>query len=77
MDIRIRPKRRLKKTKVVGEPHDSYSFYLPVEVMEGFRKAAEDARQSYSEAMTEAVYLYLAAKVSIQHMHKENSHAND
>jgi hypothetical protein len=62
MDIRTRPKR---KKRVVSEPHDSYTFYLPVATMERFRSAAEMAGRSYSDAMLDAVRIYLAANSQI------------
>lgn len=62
MDTRTRPKR---KRRVVAEPHDSYTFYLPVATMERFRLAAEVAGRSYSDAMLDAVRIYLAANSQI------------
>lgn len=60
MDIRTRPKRR---RRVIAEPHDSYTFYLPVATMERFREIAEAAGRSYSDAMLDAVNIYLAANI--------------
>jgi hypothetical protein len=73
MDIRTRPKqtKRFRGARVVPEPHASFSFYLPVAAMEQLRDAADQRRQSYSEAMTEALRFYLAAKVAMQHMNIE------
>lgn len=69
MDIRTRPRR---KTRVVAEPHDSYSFYLPVETMEQLRRAAEAAGRSYSEYVTDAINIFLAAKIHIPDMHNRS-----
>jgi hypothetical protein len=65
MDTRTRPKRR---RRVVVEPHDSYTFYLPVAIMERFREATEAAGRSYSDAMLDAVRIYLAANIQIPTM---------
>lgn len=66
MDILTRPKR---KRRAIVEPHDSYTFYLPVATMERFRAAAEADGRSYSDAMIEAVNIYLAANIQRQHKH--------
>lgn len=77
MDIRTRPKR---KRRAIAEPHDSYTFYLPVATMERFREAAEQAGRSYSDAMEDAVNIYLAAniqRVSINMPSGESGNAAD
>ena len=77
MDILTRPKR---KRRAIVEPHDSYTFYLPVTIAERFRRAAERSGRSYSEAMTEAMHIYLAAKIQSVHVDessKDENAAND
>jgi hypothetical protein len=59
-DIQTRPKRR---KRVVTEPHDSYTHYLPVDAMERLRRWAEGERVSYSEAVGEAVRIFLAVRI--------------
>lgn len=76
METRTRRKRRNRRSHVVAEPHDSYSFYLPVEMMERFRAAAEAAGRPYSEYVTEAIALFLAVNVQILETHKQGGHSN-
>lgn len=73
MDIATRPKR---KRRVVVEPHDSYTFYLSVAMMDRFRAVAERASRSYSDALTDAIRIYLAANIQIADMDiSANGHA--
>ncbi len=73
MDTRTRPKR---SKRAAVEPHESYSFYLPVAMMNRFRRAAEDAGRPYSEYVTEAIALFLAVNVQLLDTHKENGAVN-
>jgi hypothetical protein len=59
-DVIVRPKRR---RRVVVEPHESVTFYLPVEPLERLRRYAEARRMSYSEAMSEAMRIFLASRI--------------
>lgn len=70
----IRPKR---KRRVVTEPQDTYSFNLPVQMMERFRRFAEGERKSYAEAAEEAIRLYLATKIHIPDVTQEVSNGRD
>jgi hypothetical protein len=74
MDIRTRPRR---KNRVIVEPHDNYTFYLPVDTMERFRQAAEAAGRSYSALATEAINIFLAATMPIRDMHNGNGRPDD
>jgi hypothetical protein len=67
MDNLTRPK-RTRKQRVVAEPHDSYTFYLPVATMERVRRVAEAERRSYSDAVLEAVRIFLASRIHIPDM---------
>lgn len=69
MDILTRPK-RTRKQRAVTEPHDSYTFYLPVATMERLRRVAEAERRSYSDTVLEAVRIFLASRIHIPDMDK-------
>ena len=74
METRSRSKRR---NRAIVEPHDTYSFYLPVDLMERFRAAAEAAGQPYSDYATRAIALFLAANIQILDMHKADGRVHD
>jgi len=67
MDILTRPK-RTRKQRAVSEPHDSYTFYLPVATMERIRRVAERDRRSYSDTVLEALRIFLASRMHIPDM---------
>lgn len=67
MDILTRPK-RTRKQRAVTEPHDSYTFYLPVATMERLRRVAERDRRSYSDTVLEALRIFLASRMHIPDM---------
>lgn len=73
MEIISRPKR---KRRVIAEPYDSYTFHLPVDLMERFRRAAERERKGYSEAAEEAFRLFLATRFQVQDTHSSTEMPN-
>lgn len=73
-EMQTRPKQR---RRVVAEPHGSYTHYLPVEPMERLRRWAEDERMSYSEAVSEAVRIFVAARIQIEHTDNTNGKTSD
>lgn len=76
MDILTRPK-RTRKQRAVTEPHDSYTFYLPVAVMERLRRAAEADRRSYSDTVGEAIRIFLASRIHIPDMDQASPGGSD
>ncbi len=75
MDTRTRPKRR---KRVIVEPYEKVSFYLPVDAMEHIRIMAEGSHRSYSDIVEEALRFFLAAKIHIPDMNiPTNGTAND
>lgn len=67
MDIVARPT-RTRKQRAAAEPHDSYTFYLPVAMMERIRRMSERDRRSYSDTVLEALRIFLASRMHIPDM---------
>jgi hypothetical protein len=73
MELITRPRR---KRRVIAEPYDSYTFHLPVDLMERFRRVAESERKAYSESAEEAFRIFLAAKFQVPDTHSNQERSN-
>lgn len=65
----VRPKRKRRR---ISEPHDNYSFYLPVALMERFRRVVERERSNDSNEAEQAIRIYLATKIQLPDMDGTN-----
>jgi hypothetical protein len=65
MDTVTRPKR---KRRILTEPHDNYSFYLPVALAEQFRDICMAQRMSFADGAAEALRIFVAANIHVVDM---------